>query len=119
MYLIEFKICVIADNGSRVVVTHQIFHLTYVIQMYKSMYSIKNETNSINILFTGSYKFFDTLQCRKGNVLKRILYFSWIKYNEINIRPLFIQNMFPIENGIDKTKSSCTEKCKIFRHITA
>ena len=25
MYLIEFKICVIAGNGSRVVVTHQIF----------------------------------------------------------------------------------------------
>ena len=31
MYLIEFKICVIAGNGNRVVVSHQIFFVKKIV----------------------------------------------------------------------------------------
>ena len=34
MHLIEFKMCVIAGSGSRVVVTHQIFNVEVTIKFY-------------------------------------------------------------------------------------
>ena len=44
MHLIEFKICVVVGNGSRVVVTHQIFYCTDHIYQRKK----KNNLDGLN-----------------------------------------------------------------------
>ena len=54
MHLIEFKICVIAGNGSRVVVTHQIyFRCCYFHNVQKRL--------KLNILKKSQNGFFDDL----------------------------------------------------------
>ena len=52
-----------------------ILKLTYVIQMYKSIFPIKNGINSINILYTGLPKCFQIHYSLfgRGGFLKRIL----------------------------------------------
>ena len=45
--------------------------LTYVIQIYKIMFPVKNSLNYINILYTGSDKSFEIFYSVPGKFLKR------------------------------------------------
>ena len=61
--------------------------LTYVIQIYKSMFYMKNGLNSVIILYTGSHKRFSiTFGLWGWQFLKHILAnLYWTKFNGINI----------------------------------
>ena len=66
--------------------------LTYVIQVYKSIFPMKNGLNSINILYTSFHKSFPIQYTYGKENLKRILtYLYCTKYNEINAFHLVIQ----------------------------
>ena len=66
--------------------------LMYVIQVYKSMFLMKNDLNSVNPLYPGSQKKFSNILCLSvGNFLKHILTnLHCAKCNEINI---FLENV--------------------------
>ena len=52
----------------------------------ESMFPLKNDFNSINILYTGSNKSFRCIAATWRKNLKRILtYLHWAKYNKINL----------------------------------
>ena len=59
--------------------------LTYVIQIHKSMFPIKNDIKSTNILYTSSHKSLPIYYGLRGKFLNHILtYLYYTKYNEIN-----------------------------------
>ena len=72
--------------------------LARIIQIYKSIFPIKNGINSI----TGSHKFSNTLRHIGGGGLKRILaHLYCIKYNHINICHLGVHKHVPMKNGLN------------------
>ena len=71
--------------------------LTYVIQMYKSIFTIKNTIDSINILYTGSHKVFRYITI--GGILKGIVtHLYCTKYNEITHFIQMYKGMFRIQD---------------------
>ena len=70
---------------------------TDTIQMNRSIFPVKKEItmNCINVLYTGSHKFFRYITTYEGKFLKHILtYLYSTKYNEIHICHLDVQTHF-------------------------
>ena len=89
--------------------------LAFVTEMYKNMFSIKKNINSLNILYTASHKIFRYITAYKGKYFKHILMHLHDGQNIIKLTYVIhkYKSMFPSENGICKTNDSCTEMAKL------
>ena len=78
--------------------------LTKVINICKSLFPMKNGSNSINILNTDSHKSFPIHYSQWRKFSKRILMYIYrLKCNEINVCHSDVQEHVSYKNGVNST----------------